>query len=300
MTEFKEFSCPLGSHSTIPRELLHDKSLDFKRVFTERDQIAKLSVKLQEIHQSGFTTLPTCCTLEIEALGGILEIPADVVGPKVIGFAYANEEDINRLIYKTEFTLRQKENFAAIRLLHEQGKKVCFNIAGPLTVLNGLMELGLVFRILRRQKKSLEAFFQYYRASLMKIVEEAKKQGADIISYGDPICAVSIVGPKVYQEIMESFVVPFLRNWNVDNLPLHLCPKTSLGLIKAGYATTESYQFTGDLTYSEALLLANDVDKTIFGQRCLNSDRKTKIQNVFALILNEENIEATDGRKRGI
>ena len=150
------------------------------------------------------------------------------------------------------------------------------------------MELGLVFRIMRKQKKSLEKFLQNYGVSLMKIVNEAKKQGADIISYGDPVCAISIVGPTVYQEIMENFVVPFLSKWNVANLPLHLCPKTSLGLVEAGYAKAESHQLTGGLTYSEALLLANNGDVNIFGQRCLNSDKKTNKQNVFALILNGE------------
>ncbi len=297
MKELKDFSCPFGSHSTIPRELLSDESLDFTRVFTERDEIAKLAIKLQEMHQSGFATLPSCCTLEIEAYGGTIEIPADVVGPKLSSFTYTKEEDIERIIHATDFTARQKENFAAIRLLHEQGKKVCFNITGPLTVLNGLMELGLVFRIMRKQNKKLEIFFQNHIISLMKIVEEAKKQGADIISYGDPVCAISIVGPIVYQEIMESFVVPFLSEWNIANLPLHLCPKTSLGLVEAGYVKAVSYQFTGDLTYSETLLLANNGDVKIFGQRCLNSDKKTNIQNIFALILNDEKIQMTNRRK---
>lgn len=286
--QIKDFPCPVGGHSTVPPTVCIHPGVSFPQSYTETPMIAKLSLVLKELHGAAYATLPVDTMLELEALGGDMTITDDQTGPLNKGPVFASAKELAAVKPVDVNAGRLKSTLDAVKLLAEQDVPVCWNLHGPFTVLNGLMETSRMFMDWMRAPEDFAPFFAVLQESLLAILHAARANGAAFFSYGDAVGGVNIVGPKVFSQMMEAFTLPFLKRLAAEEGPflVHLCPKTSTGLAAMEKMTATPRPMPGATSYSQALLQAAALGRLRFaGHRCINSSQEMDVQKVYELQL---------------
>ena len=207
------------------------------------------------------------------AMGGIINLGNEIAGPRAGGYVCTDVEEILNLP-DMDFTKgRIQETLLACKKLREEGEHVVFEVAGPFTILNVLIDARYVFKGMRKKPEVMEKVFWKLGDQILKYMELVKEYGGDLISYADSSGGVNILGPKMMEAVTVNFTYPFLKKVEQladDKTMILLCPKTTLALIGTEKAKFVDHQLEEPIGYAQACI--HMIGKAHFaGQMCIKN-----------------------------
>ena len=156
MGDIKDFNCTYDNSAGIRSEVTEGLGLTFPDAYTHCDTMVTLSKVLKEKDKAVICELPFCHTLEAEAMGGIINLGNEIAGPRAGGYVCTDVEEILNLP-DMDFTKgRIQETLLACKKLREEGEHVVFEVAGPFTILNVLIDARYVFKGMRKKPEVME------------------------------------------------------------------------------------------------------------------------------------------------
>ena len=181
---------------------------------------------------------------------------------------------------------RIQEVLKACRILYEKGEHVVFEVSGPLTILNVLIDPKYVFKGMRKKPELMARIFAKLGKEILAYMKLAKEQGADFISYADSSGGVNILGPKMAEQMVNLFTYDFVKQAGKladEHTMILLCPKTTFALLGTGKAKLMDCQIHDDrsqeedsLSYAEACIRMKGKIR-FAGQMCIkNLDYRMK------------------------
>ncbi|MDD4571041.1 MAG: uroporphyrinogen decarboxylase family protein [Clostridia bacterium] len=269
----KDFACNIHENYLTDNFIKENAAL-FPQAFYNAPEMADLAVVLGDKAEAPVAMLPFDYMAEAEAMGAKVKWSNDAAGLRGDGHLL-NEISQLANLPAIDFTKgRIAEILNAVSLVKKAGYVPCLNLSGFLTITDCLLPIARVFMGWKREKEVLEQFFQQLFDDLLVYAALAQQNHAKIVSYADPLAAISLLGPKMSAELSENYVVPFLKALQKQEGGgiIHLCGKTSYALEQAGLIEIENIDFKESVLYTRALAeLALAVDeKIIIGHGCIN------------------------------
>lgn len=273
MGEIKDFQCTYDNSAGISGQVTEGLGLTFPDAYLHADTMAKLSQALKKHDGAGFCELPFCHTVEAEALGGIINYGNDKTGPRAKEYICTEVEELLDLPEIDFEKGRIHEVLLACKELREKGEHVVLEVSGPFTILNVLIDARYVFKGMRKKPEVMKQVFWKLGNEVLKLMEEAKKYGVELISYADSSGGVNILGPKMAEQVVEDFTYEFLKKAELladDKMMILLCPKTTFSLLGTEKATFREVETEEPMRYGEACVSL--LGKVKFaGQMCIKN-----------------------------
>ncbi len=267
------FKCTSDNLEEIPQDVINHTRLKFPETHTNMNDMVSLSKALRKYQEDTICKLPFCVTVEAEAMGADINLGDEKMGPRVSDYVF---NSIDELVNIEEINLsrgRIKQVLGAVENLSNQNEIVSLNVAGPFTIISSLIEPRTFYSGIRKSREIVDQFMQVIEDNIVKYALEGVKRGARIISYGDPVGALDIVGPRVYKEISGRITYNILKRVgdNLENSIIHLCGKTSTAFEQLGFSKSEPIEYDEKLTYGEVIgdLLEKNEDVKIIGHSCI-------------------------------
>jgi uroporphyrinogen-III decarboxylase len=290
MDSMMEFKCQSDNLEEIPGQIGRDFGITFPEAHRNSKDIALLAKAIKNHTEASVCIVPFCTTVEAEAMGGHIKLGDAKTGPRVEEYVFENLEDLNKL-EKINFSKgRIKEVLDSVEKLNNEGEVVALNVEGPFTIISSLMDPRVFYRELRKNKCAVEAFIEKIEALIVEYILEGIGRGAKIISYGDPVGAMDIVGPSVYGSVSGRATYNILKalEGKLGDSIIHLCGKTSTAFEKLGLSEAVKIEFEEEITYGEAMcrIIKERKDIKIIGHSCIKRARnKMKKTVVWSILL---------------
>ncbi len=273
MAEIKDFQCTYDNSAGISGEVTKGLGLTFPDAYLHHETMAALSKALKEHDKAAFCELPFCHTVEAEAMGGIINYGNELTGPRAKEYICTTPEELLDLPGIDFSKGRIHEVLLACKALREEGEHVVMQVSGPFTILNVLIDAKHVFKGMRKKPELMKEVFWKLGDEILRFMEEAKRYGADLISYADSSGGLNILGPKMAEQVVEDFTYEFLKKAEAladDKTMLLLCPKTTFALLGTGKARFRDMMLSGAMAYGEACIEMTGKAK-LAGQMCIKN-----------------------------
>ncbi len=159
------------------------------------------------------------------------------------------------------------------------------SVEGPFTIISSLIDPMNFYKGLRKDPQRVREILAVVEAGIISYSREGIKRGASIISYGDPVGAMDIVGPKVYREFSGPSSQRIIKGIKEagGKVLIHLCGKTSTALEKIEKASSSAIDAGKNLTYGQAMLALIDkiTEPVALGHKCIKWSSKKMAQPVL-------------------
>lgn len=268
-----EFKCEGENLEQIPEVIVEKTGITFPEAHKDKNQMALLAKEIRAYKNDTMARIPFCVTVEAEALGGDIQLGDAKIGPRVRGYRYENVEEMQQMSEMNLGSGRIKEVLDCVELLSSQGEVVALSVEGPFTIISSLIDLMNFYKGIRNNKAAVTKIIKVVEDSIVNYIIEGLKRGAGIISYGDPVGAMDIVGPKMYEDISGRSSYNILKRVEqyLDGAVIHICGKTSTAFVKLGLAEIIPVEFAADMRYGEAInsALKERKDIKFIGHRCI-------------------------------
>lgn len=272
----QDFPCGSSDGSAEVMELIRKEKLPIPQIYTEKDWITAFAKLEKEGMKKPFCTLPFDHTLEAEAMGGRIEYGNEVAGPRAKAYICQSIQELADLPNIHVKQGRVRETLEACQALRDEGHEVVFQISGPFTIWNTLMDLKYIGKAIRKEPDEIERLLNRTKEDLLYLMEEAMGYGVRLFSYADSVGTVSILGPKTAAKVTEVFTYDFLRRAEqmLENKGVMiLCPKTTYALIGMEFARMKEMELPKVMTYAEGCL--HLLGRAVFaGQMCMNQQNR--------------------------
>lgn len=273
MGEIKDFNCTYDNSAGIRSEVTKGLGLTFPDAYLHCDTMVTLAKAMRKADDALICELPFCHTVEAEAMGGIVNMGNEIAGPRAGGYICTDIEEVLNLP-EIDFTKgRIHEVLLACKKLREQGEHVVFEVSGPFTILNVLIDARYVFKGMRKKPEVMEKVFWKLGDQILKYMELVKEYGGDLISYADSSGGLNILGPKMLKDVTLNFTYPFLKKAERiadEKTMILLCPKTTLALIGTEKAKFVDHKLEEPIGYAQGCI--DMVGKAHFaGQMCIKN-----------------------------
>ena len=245
----QDFKCTYGNSAGIREAVTNRTNLTFPDAYKHAETMAELAQVLKECDKAPFCELPFCHTVEAEAMGGIINYGNEKTGPRAKEYLCTDIEEILELPAIDFEKGRIQEVLKACRILYEKGEHVVFEVSGPLTILNVLIDPKYVFKGMRKKPELMARIFAKLGKEILSYMKLAKEQGADFISYADSSGGVNILGPKMAEQMVDLFTYDFVKQAGKladEHTMILLCPKTTFALLGTGKAKLIDCQIHDD------------------------------------------------------
>ena len=273
MGEIKDFKCTYDNASENSLEVAKKLGLAFPDAYLHADTMAMLSKANKENEGGAACILPFCHTVEAEAMGGIITLGNETAGPRTKKYLCTEVEALLALPSIDFEKGRIHEVLLACKKLREEGEHVVLEVAGPMTILNVLIDPKYVFKGMRKKPDVMKLVYEKLGNEVLRYVEEAKKYGVDMISYADAAGGINILGPKMAEQMVEMFTYEFMKKLAAladENTIILLCPKTTFALWGTEKAELKDIPVSGSVSYGEGCIEAIGKAK-IVGQQCIKN-----------------------------
>ena len=273
MGKILDYQCTYDNAVGISSEITEKLDLTFPDAYLHWDTMVKIALEIKKQEGASFCELPFCHTLEAEAMGGIVNFGNAMAGPRAKEYICGTPDEVLALPEIDYEKGRMFETLKACKYLREQGENIVLMISGPFTILNVLMDAGLVFRFLRKQPEKMQQIFDKFAEELLRFIKKALEYQVNIISYADSSGGLNILGPKNTQYVMEYFSYPFLKRAQAavaGRAQIFLCPKTSYALLGTDKMIWEEIPIPEPMKYVDGALLVKD-HAPIVGQVCIKN-----------------------------
>lgn len=268
-----EFKCEGENLEQIPESIVEKTGITFPEAHKDKEQMAMLAKEIRAYRNDTVARVPFCVTVEAEALGGDIQLGDAKVGPRVRGYRFESVEEMQHMSEMDLENGRIREVLECVQLLSSQGEVVALNVEGPFTIISSLIDPMNFYKGIRKNKDAVNKIISVVEDSIVKYIIEGLKRGASIISYGDPVGGMDIVGPKMYEEVSGKSSYNILKRveQHLKDAVVHICGKTSTAFVKLGLAETIPVEFPEDMKYGEAINTAIKERKDIkyIGHRCI-------------------------------
>ncbi|MDR3540431.1 MAG: uroporphyrinogen decarboxylase family protein [Desulfosporosinus sp.] len=268
-----DFKCTGDELERIPEEVIRKTGISLPGAHANKNSMATLARELRKHRGDVLVRVPFCLTVEAEAYGAHIKLGDALNGPRVESYRFASIEEMSNL-QSLEFAEgRISEVLDAVGILAEAGEKVVLSVEGPFTILASLIDPLNFYKGLRKDPQRIQEILAVVEEGVIRYSLEGIKRGASIISYGDPVGAIGIVGPKVYREYSGPSSWRIIKGIGEDGgkVLLHLCGKTSTALEKIEMARSYPIETEGAMTYGQGLLVQLDkaTEPVMIGHRCI-------------------------------
>lgn len=280
-----DFICNGDELEQIPAELIQTTGITFPEAHLNKISIATLASELRKHRGDVLARVPFCVTVEAEAHGAHIKLGDALNGPRVESYRFATIEALSNLQGLDLTKGRIKEVLDAVEILASSGEKVALNVEGPFTILSSLIDPMDFYKGLRKDPRRIQEILAVIEEGIIRYSLEGVQRGASIISYGDPVGAIGILGPKVYRDYSGP------SSWRIINgikaeggkVLLHLCGKTSTALEKIELARAHPINIDRATTYGQALI--GQLDKAaapiVIGHRCIKGSLNRMVNPVL-------------------
>ncbi len=273
MNKIVDFKCIYQDSLFIDKAITKDIDVDFPEAYKHWDSMVLITKELKKHDNIPFCQLPFCHTLEGEAMGGIINLGDEHIGPRANDYIVNSLEDLLELPSINYSQGRISEVLKACKHLRENGENVMLSISGPFTIMNVLIDPRYVFKTFKKNPDIMEKVLNKFKDELILFINHAQKAGVNLISYADSSGGMNILGPKFSEQVVEMFTYPFLKQVEEiikkDEIVV-LCPKTTLALIGTQNAVFEDISLQSNMKYSKACVEV--IGKTKFiGQMCIKN-----------------------------
>lgn len=269
-----DFICKGEIPEEIPLSFVHSVGKSFYDAYTDRNTIAAVAKQKMAMHKDCMCKVPFCVTVEAEALGAIVTIPDDKIGPRFGGYKFTSIEQLKQVGEIDFHRGRISEVLHGVALLKKSGNTVVLNVEGPFTILGMLIDQMAIYKGLSKQGELIEQTLQVIEDNVVNYILAGIEKGAKIISYADPSGVLEIVGPRMYAQLSGNNSCNILRRIekHLNGVIIHLCGRTSSSLVKTGFCRVKPVVVEGGLTYGEMIcrLLTENKIKML-GHNCLKS-----------------------------
>lgn len=273
MGKIIDFKCTYENSVGINQEVTKKLSLKFPEVYKNWNSMALISEELKKYNGESFCTMPFCHTVEGEAMGGIINLGDEKIGPRAKDYICKKAEDILNLPSIDYSKGRIAEVLKACKHLKDKGENVMLYVSGPFTIMNVLIEPRYIFKVFRKNPDVMQSIFNKFQNEILMFIKEAEKVGVNMISYADSSGALNILGPKFSQQTVEMFTYPLLKKVeeviNNETIVL-LCPKTTFALLGTDKAQWKDIELGQPMKYSEACIKTIGKAKFV-GQMCIKN-----------------------------
>ena len=220
-----------------------------------------------------YCILPTCHTIEAEALGGKVVFGENGIQPRVREYAYAEVEQLLQLPEINFESGRIHKVLEECKERSQKGETVLLEVVGPLTILNGLIDIQFILKAMCKKPDVIKMIFEKLEVELLRYMLKAKNNGVTLISYADPIGITDILGPKTALWMTECFTVPFLKK--VEELAdestiIVLCPKITHMLLTFQKVEFQEMDISEKLNYGQACIAMTGKIKMV-GMKCIKN-----------------------------
>lgn len=268
-----DFKCVGDNLEEIPESIEIETGLKFPEVHTKGEYMATISKALREYRKDMVCRLPFCNTVEAEAFGASIKLGDSKTGPRVKNYRFNSIEEIEAITAIDLNKGRIKEVLDAADTLSKKGEIVTLNIEGPFTIISSLIDSTTFYKAIRKNRDIVDKVIEIIEESIMEYALEAVKRGVKIISYGDPVGALDLVGPKVFKDISSKSTLRILKGLEekIDGVLIHVCGKASSALENLEMCSSERIEYDNNLTYAEGMLsvLKERKDCKIIGHACI-------------------------------
>src|SRR5699024_9927902 len=286
-SKFIDYKCKIGTDmGGFDEEVVKKVDMDFPEAYTRAAGIVKIAKANSKHAGMDICLLPFCHTVEAENYGGDINLGSAKIGPRCGSYTYKNSQDLLNMPDLDFNKGRLYEVIKAIEELKSQGESACVNIAGPITILNNLMDTSKIFRIWRKDPDTIANVIEKIRLQLLIYIEKVIEAGVDIVAFEDPVGGLNILGPRYFEAQGRNFSYPFVKDAIkiIDNKAvLHICPKTTLQLISLDLAEWEEIELEDVMTYEEAYLRLGE-KVPVAGNICIHN-RNVPLKNKKLKIL---------------
>lgn len=259
----------------IEAGLLDRLGLTFPGIHTDGASMASLARGIKESKGAVLCMLPFCCTVEAEGLGASIRLGDAAIGPRAQAPTCSSLRDVLRLPPLNTAAARPGQVLRACFLLAKAGEPVALEICGPMTILNWLMDLTVVFREWRKDAALMGAVFARLQEELAGYALAAAQAGVSVLGYADPTGTLSILGPKRFAFVADRFVLPLLGRLQTDlggKAAVHVCPKIAHALVSEGRAHWQDLPLGRPMAYGQGCLAAGK-NGLALGEACLKNTR---------------------------
>ncbi|WMM24426.1 uroporphyrinogen decarboxylase family protein [Tissierella sp. MB52-C2] len=269
------FKCVGKEVEIISDSILEGLNISYEESNKNAYEMAILAKALKEYRNEKYCKLPFCHTVEAEAFGSKV-IFDQKVGNRIEKYKI---NDINLFEDISEIDLnmgRIAEVLRAINILKKNEENVILNITGPFSVATSIMDSGLFYRSVRKNREKINKLLEIIESSIVEFILAGIKQGVDFISFADPVGTMDIVGPKIYKDISGQSTYNILKRVEsrLGKTIIHICGKTSTSLEAIGLIEVERIKAEGQ-DYLDIIKNIKEERKDIkfIGHWCLNLNK---------------------------
>ena len=268
-----EFKCEGENLEQIPTSIIERTGISFPKAHVDKNEMSLLAKELKLHKKDQICRIPFCVTVEAEAFGGCIKLGNEQIGPRVDQYRFKQVEELREIGEIDLNRGRIKEVLDAVEILSKENEVVALNVEGPFTIISSLIDPMIFYKAIRKNREVVDQFTQIIENSIVKYILEGIARGAKIISYGDPVGSLDIVGPKVYKEISGQISYNVLKRVEpyLNNTIIHLCGKTSTAFEQLGFGKGNPIMFQEGQTYGEAIVELIEKKQTtkFIGHTCI-------------------------------
>lgn len=272
-----DFICTGDDLERIPEEVVRKTGITLPGAHCDKNKMAILANELRKYRGDVIVRVPFCVTVEAEAYGAHIKLGDALNGPRVESYRFTSIEEMSELQGLMLNEGRMNEVLEAVEILARLGENVALSVEGPFTILSSLIDPLNFYKGLRKDPQRILEILSVVEEGIIHYSLEGFKRGASIISYGDPVGAMGVIGPKVYRGFSGPsswrIIKGIIKGSKDDGGKglLHLCGKTSTALEKIELASSYPIGIDGSMTYGQALLeqLDQATKPLVIGHRCI-------------------------------
>ncbi|MCB8814676.1 uroporphyrinogen decarboxylase family protein [Desulfosporosinus shakirovi] len=221
--------CPGGMMNMVVTALMEKADIHWPEAHTDPIKMAGLAKAVYDYGCFENYGVPFCMTIEAEQLGAVVDLGSTVYEPHVTGYALEDLSQWNKLPHLDPYSNRANVVLDAIKILKEQADKIPIigNLSGPVSVATSLIEPVVYYKALRRRKEEAHAFMKFVTEGLISFGRAQIEAGADVIAISDPSGTGEILGPRLFEEYVVTYInqlIDGLREGNPE-IPMivHIC-----------------------------------------------------------------------------
>lgn len=267
------FICKGDNLEEIPACLIKETGLSFPKAHTNKEDMTILAKELRKYRKDSISRVPFCITVEAEALGADVNLGDMKIGPRVGKYVFNDIKELENIGKMNLNCGRIKEVLDSVEMLKNQGETAALSVEGPFTIISSLIDPMVFYKGIRDNKEAIEKILKAIEDNIVNYILEGIKRGTKIISYGDPVGALDIVGPKVYKDYSGKTTYNILKRVEpyLQDVIIHLCGKTSIAFESIGFSKSKALVFYDDITYGEAInkILKERKDVKFIGNSCI-------------------------------
>ena len=267
----KKFVCTINFEDEfkISEKLIRD--LNIKDPKTLHEDINIMYEIAMELEDNGWIILPMCSTLISEALGA--DVKLSLGGARIKEEKYKLKEEISTLFNKkiNKECKRLSVMMELLEKLSSNGKHVIYGIEGPFSLLSSLIPIGKMFSTLRKDKEG--KLLLNAKKWVLEYAFMAIENGAEVISYADPIASIDIIGEKMFKEVYVPIcksIIDELKE-NYPEIVIHLCGKLTQSMIDTDCCDITKETYSEKNSYGQVMReYVKNNERKLIGHYCLN------------------------------